>query len=101
MTALARVKLQLFKFLDTGAPMHPRRFRLTSFDMLSGSTCSDATYTYLGLRTGLELTGALGLTLNAPNTVTNYQSGAELHFEWALNQPCRGRRRLLLSAGDE
>jgi hypothetical protein len=43
-------------------------------------------YTYLGLRTGLELTGALGLTLNGPNTVTNYQSGAELHFEWALNQ---------------
>ena len=43
-------------------------------------------YTYLGLQTGLELTGALGLTLNAPNTVTNYQSGAELHFEWAVNQ---------------
>ena len=43
-------------------------------------------YTYLGLRTGLELTGALGLTLNAPNTATNYQSGAELHFEWAVNQ---------------
>jgi hypothetical protein len=43
-------------------------------------------YTYLGLQTGLELTGALGLTLNAPNTATNYQSGAELHFEWAVNE---------------
>ena len=43
-------------------------------------------YTYLGLQTGLEVTGALGLTVNAPNTATNYQSGAELHFEWALNQ---------------
>ena len=43
-------------------------------------------YTYLGLRTGLEVTGALGLTLNAPNTATNYQSGAELHFEWAVNE---------------
>ncbi len=43
-------------------------------------------YTYLGLQTGLEVTGALGLTLNAPNTATHYQSGAELHFEWALNQ---------------
>jgi hypothetical protein len=43
-------------------------------------------YTYLGLRTGLEVTGALGLTLNAPNTATNYQSGEELHFEWAVNQ---------------
>jgi hypothetical protein len=43
-------------------------------------------YTYLGLQTGLELTGALGVKLNAPNTTTNYQSGAELHFEWAVNQ---------------
>jgi hypothetical protein len=34
-------------------------------------------YRYLGLQTGLEVTGALGLTLNAPNTATNYQSGAE------------------------
>ena len=43
-------------------------------------------YTYLGLQTGLEVTGALGMTLNAPNTATNYQSGAELHFEWAVNE---------------
>jgi hypothetical protein len=43
-------------------------------------------YTYLGLQTGLEVTGALGLTLNAFNTATNYQSGAELHFEWAVNE---------------
>jgi hypothetical protein len=43
-------------------------------------------YTYLGLQTGLEVTGALGLTLNALNTATNYQSGAELHFEWAVNE---------------
>jgi hypothetical protein len=43
-------------------------------------------YTYLGLQTGLEVTGALGVKLNAPNTATNYQSGAELHFEWAVNQ---------------
>jgi hypothetical protein len=43
-------------------------------------------YTHLSLQTGLEVTGALGLTLNAPNTATNYQSGAELHFEWAVNQ---------------
>ncbi|MFZ0494822.1 MAG: transporter [Methylocella sp.] len=43
-------------------------------------------YTYLSLQTGLEVTGALGLTLNALNTATNYQSGDELHFEWALNQ---------------
>ncbi|MGH6852085.1 MAG: SphA family protein [Methylocella sp.] len=43
-------------------------------------------YTYLGLQTGLEVTGALGLTVNALNTATNYQSGAELHFGWAVNE---------------
>ncbi|MGH6840249.1 MAG: SphA family protein [Methylocella sp.] len=43
-------------------------------------------YTYLSLQTGLEVTGALGLTLNALNTETNYQSGEELHFEWAVNE---------------
>jgi hypothetical protein len=43
-------------------------------------------YTFLSQQTGTEVTGALGLTINALNTATNYQSGAELHFEWALNQ---------------
>jgi hypothetical protein len=43
-------------------------------------------YTYLGLETGLELTGALGVTVNAMNDNTNYRTGAELHFEWAAEQ---------------
>jgi hypothetical protein len=43
-------------------------------------------YTFLSLQTGTEVSGALGMTFNALNTITNYQSGAELHFEWALNQ---------------
>ncbi len=42
-------------------------------------------YTYLS-PTGTEVTGALGMTFNAINNATNYQSGDELHFEWALNQ---------------
>jgi hypothetical protein len=42
-------------------------------------------YTFLS-QTGTEITGALGMTFNANNTATNYQSGDELHFEWALNQ---------------
>jgi hypothetical protein len=42
-------------------------------------------YTFLGA-TGIEASGVLGLTINSVNTATNYQSGAELHFEWALNQ---------------
>ncbi|WGJ15121.1 transporter [Methylocapsa sp. D3K7] len=43
-------------------------------------------YTFLSLRTGMEVSAALGMTFNALNTFTNYQSGTELHFEWALNQ---------------
>lgn len=43
-------------------------------------------YTFLSYETGLEASAALGMTFNAPNTATNYQSGAELHFEWALNE---------------
>jgi hypothetical protein len=43
-------------------------------------------YTFLSLQTGTEVSGALGMTFNALNTETNYQSGVELHFEWALNQ---------------
>ena len=43
-------------------------------------------YTYLSLQTGIEASAALGITVNAINTATNYQSGAELHFEGALNQ---------------
>lgn len=42
-------------------------------------------YTFLGA-TGIEASAALGLTVNGVNTATNYQSGAELHFEWAVNQ---------------
>jgi len=43
-------------------------------------------YTFLSLQTNTEVTAALGLTLNAIHESSNYQSGAELHFEWALNQ---------------
>jgi hypothetical protein len=43
-------------------------------------------YTFLSQQTNTEVSGALGMTFNALNTVTDYQSGTELHFEWALNQ---------------
>ena len=43
-------------------------------------------YTFLSLQTGAEVSGAVGMIFNAPNTATNYQSGVELHVEWALNQ---------------
>lgn len=43
-------------------------------------------YTFLSPTTGFEASAALGITINAVNTATEYQSGDELHFEWALNQ---------------
>ncbi len=43
-------------------------------------------YTFLSLQTGTEVSAALGMTFNLINTATDYQSGDELHFEWALNQ---------------
>ncbi len=43
-------------------------------------------YTYLDPKVGLEISAALGMTLNYINTATNYQTGDELHFEWDVNQ---------------
>jgi hypothetical protein len=43
-------------------------------------------YTYFGTETGIEVSAALGVLVNGMNTVTNYQSGAEMHFEWAVHQ---------------
>ena len=39
--------------------------------------------TYLNPKTGLELSGAVGVTLNVENGDTNYKTGTEVHFEWA------------------
>jgi hypothetical protein len=47
-------------------------------------------YTFLSLQTGIELTVAAGTTINAINTQTNYQSGAELHLEYAASQHLPG-----------
>jgi hypothetical protein len=43
-------------------------------------------YTFLSLQTETEVSAALGITFNLINTATDYQSGDEVHFEWALNQ---------------
>ena len=42
--------------------------------------------TYLDPESGLEVSGALGVTFNARNTDTNYRSGEELHVEAAVAQ---------------
>ncbi len=43
-------------------------------------------YTYLDPQTGLEISGAVGMTFNHINTATDYQSGDEVHFEWDVNE---------------
>jgi len=43
-------------------------------------------YTYLDPQTGLEISGAVGMTFNYINTATSYRSGSELHFEWDVNE---------------
>lgn len=43
-------------------------------------------YTFLSLQSGLEISAALGVNINAVNPATNYQSGTELHLEWNLAQ---------------
>jgi hypothetical protein len=45
-----------------------------------------AAYTYLNPQTGLEISGALGITFNYINTAESYQTGNELHFEWDINE---------------
>jgi hypothetical protein len=41
---------------------------------------------WLERTTGIEFSGAAGFTFNAENTATQYKSGDELHFEWAVGK---------------
>lgn len=36
--------------------------------------------------TGIDISGAIGVTFNAENTETNYRSGTEFHGEWAISK---------------
>jgi len=43
-------------------------------------------YTWLNLKTGLELSAAAGFTFNAENTATHYLTGDELHIEGSIDK---------------
>ncbi len=45
-------------------------------------------FTLVDPQTKLQANGALGFTFNFENTATDYQSGDEFHFEWALGMEC-------------
>ena len=53
-----------------------------------GHTAIDggAGYTYLNETNGRELSAVLGFTYNGQNTHTNYQSGWDMHLDWAISQ---------------
>jgi len=46
--------------------------------------------TYLDPKSGLELDASLGVVFSAENKATNYQSGAEMHFEGTVAQRLPG-----------
>ncbi len=45
-----------------------------------------AAATYFDPGTGIDITNMLGLTLNAENASTNYKTGNELHWDWAVSK---------------
>ncbi|HTV33099.1 MAG TPA: transporter [Methylocella sp.] len=73
----------LTAFAPTGS-FDPNRIVQTGLNR-PGLDLSGA-YTFLGEQTGIEVTSALGFLFNGRNNETNYQSGIELHYEWALAQ---------------
>jgi hypothetical protein len=68
-------------FTPTGN-FNPHRFVQTGLNRAAIDI--KGAYTFYDLQTGNEVSGALGLTFNARNPATDYQSGIELHFEWAV-----------------
>jgi len=50
-----------------------------SFDPTAGIT-------YLDPKTGIEVSGALGVTISTKNTATDYQTAPEMHFEGTVAQ---------------
>lgn len=67
-----------------------------TFDVLSigkNRFAFDPTYslTHLNPETGLELTGAFGVTFSAINTATDYQTAPEAHFEGTVAQHFKNR----------
>lgn len=43
-------------------------------------------FTLVDKRTSLQFNGALGITFNFENNATAYESGTDLHFEWAIGR---------------
>jgi hypothetical protein len=60
--------------------------RLSNIGIGHGAIDAGGGYTYFNPHTGREFSGVLGFTYNTKNTVTQYQSGVDMHFDWGASQ---------------
>src|SRR6516162_9007483 len=60
--------------------------RLSNLGIGHGAVDGGFGYTYLNTKTGQEFYGVLGFTYNMTNQQTEYQSGVDMHFDWAASQ---------------
>jgi hypothetical protein len=92
MSARAQLGWTIGQFSDTLAltGYAPTGKYETGFEPITGLNrpAVDATwaFTWLEKNTNLDFSGAVGVTFNAPNIQTNYKTGDEAHFEWAIGE---------------
>ncbi len=60
--------------------------RLANIGIGHGAIDVGGGYTYFNPQTGHELSAVMGLTYNFKNPDTQYQSGVDLHLDWAASQ---------------
>ena len=60
--------------------------RLANIGIGHGAIDAGGGYTYFNPQTGHEFSAVLGMTYNFKNPDTQYQSGVDLHLDWAASQ---------------
>lgn len=60
--------------------------RLSALGLGYWAVDAGAGYTYLNEETGIEWSAVLGVTYNFTNPHTNYQSGIDIHLDWAISR---------------
>ncbi len=80
------VFLPLGYFEPAAVTLKPLNFQVLSFGKNRFAFDPTVAYTYFNPKTGLEITGATGITFSLINTATDYQTAPELHGEFAILQ---------------
>lgn len=80
------VFLPLGYFEPAAVTLRPLNFQVLSFGKNRFAFDPTVAYTYFDPKSGLELTGAVGITFSLINTATDYQTAPELHGEFAVLQ---------------